>query len=349
MGQVRIKSIADFLDVPDDEIAACLSAFRLYVLRCKDDRRVAEGNGFPRDSIPVEGFCWNPREHLGDSTIKPEGTTPLDDLPLRHSVKHALRAMNVFCLEDFSQVSEREFYSIRDVGALTVEKIKALLASIGLRFKPSDNPEALLREQNKVARKVLPTVRLAAITDASSIAELGLTPGTFNRAREKGHSTAGALRALSIRDIAFDYGKRQGLEILDTLSMAGLPLTQAPTQTALWRHGFLSFDQLVLPTDPLAPLHEYSPWIGNALVERIQDRGVATLPQLVALLGSERATSIPGIGKKTHAKLLSFLAGLEQGAPAGLHRRNAKPSAPKASETSNAQAIAPTWLETVPN
>lgn len=343
MAQRHIKRITDFLDVPDSELTPCLNAFRLFILRSKADRQAAERDGFPAKSIQVESFYWNPHERASAQAIQPAGTTPLDELPLRHSVKRALRSMNVFCLEDFAEVSEREFHCIPDVGALTIENIRGLLACVGLRYKPPDDPVALLHEQNRVARKIPPDVRLASISDASSVAELGLTPGTFGRALEKKHYTVGTLRSLTIREIAFAYGKRQGQEIMDTLAKAGLALTQAPSQTELWFHGFLKLNQLVLP-DPLAPLHDFSPWIGNALVSRLQERGVNSIPQLAALLESQQAVAVPGIGKRTCANLRSFLAWLKQEPTGRWSRLHEK--APTATHT--APVCGPAWLEAPP-
>lgn len=351
MAQAHLKHVGDFLDVPDNELAACLNAFRLFVLRTKADRRAAEMEGLPHDSIPMESFCWNPRDHLENQNIPPEGTTPLEDLPLRHSVRETLRTMNVFCLEDLSEVTEREFHAMRDVGALTVEKIRALLASVGLAFKPPADPEARLREKNRVARKVAPSARLASITDDSSVAELGLTASTFNRAHRRQHTTVGALRSLTVRGLAFDYGNTQGREILDTLKRAGLTLHQAPIQTDLWHYGFISAGQLVLPTNPLAPLQDYSPWIGNALVRRLQERGVGTIPQLAAILESGAAKAIPGIGTKTQRKLLSFLARLEASQVTGdrCPRLHEKPASAKRRAASSNTGRTSTWLEAVPD
>lgn len=352
MARVHLKHVGDFLDVPDHELAACLNAFRLFVLRTKADRRAAEMEGLPHSSMPMESFCWNPRGQPENQNAPPEGTTPLEELPLRHSARQALRAMNVFCLEDLSEVSEREFHALRDVGALTVEKIRGLLASVGLTFKPSADPEARLREKNRVARKIAPSTRLASITDDSNVAELGLSASTFNRACRRKHLTVGNLRTLTVRDLAFDYGNTQVREILDTLKRAGLALHQAPTQTELWHYGLISADQLVLPTDPMTPLQDYSPWIGNALVRRLQKRGVGTIPQLAGILNSGAAKTIPGIGARTQKKLLSFLARLETSEATGgrCPRLNEKPvSAAGVKPVYGTPGRTSMWLEAVPD
>jgi hypothetical protein len=173
----------------------------------------------------------------------------------------------------------------------------------------------------------------------------------FNRARKLQHTTVGALRSLTLRDLAIDYGNMQGREVLDTLSRAGLTLQLPPTQTDLWHYGFLSPDQLVLPTDPSSPLWDYSPWIGNALVRRLQERGVDTIPQLAALLKTSEATSVPGIGRQTHEKLLSFLAQLEICRATGgrCPRLNEKrASALAVGPSRGTPGRTPTWLEAGP-
>ena len=64
-----------------------------------------------------------------------QGSTPVEDLPLADTVKHQLRTMNVYCLEDFSELGENEFMAIPHVGSIEFEKISFLLANLDMTFK----------------------------------------------------------------------------------------------------------------------------------------------------------------------------------------------------------------------
>ena len=61
--------------------------------------------------------------------------TPIDDLPLHSAVKQQLRTMNVYCLEDFSEVTEQELRELPQVESLTVAKIRSLLADLDMTLK----------------------------------------------------------------------------------------------------------------------------------------------------------------------------------------------------------------------
>ena len=64
-----------------------------------------------------------------------QGATPIIDLPLHYTVKQQLHTMNVYCLEDFSEVTEQEFRELPQVGSIAVEKIRFLLANLDMTFK----------------------------------------------------------------------------------------------------------------------------------------------------------------------------------------------------------------------
>lgn len=313
MVQRLFRTVADFLEVPEEELADCVCAFRKALLRAKADRHKAVRSGLPADSVPFDTFTWAPNDTEPVDNVPVTRTTPVDELPLRPVVRFALREMHVYCLEDLSEVDERELACTPAVGAHTVQRVRTLLARVGLDFKPDEDPERRRSERNRLARKLAPEVRFASITDASDISELGLSPGAYNRCRRKGHGTVGLLRELTLYDIARGFGEREAREIIEVLQRSGHPLRKQPTPLELWRYGFLSREELVIPTDASVDIGEFAPWLGSSLVDRLRKGGVTTPGGLRAMLGEGAGRPTVHLGPKTRAKLHAFLASTERG------------------------------------
>lgn len=307
MAEKELRTVDDFLDVPEEELYRCLQAFRLALLKTKVDRAAAAEHGLSARSIAFDTFVWNPRPADDTPVAPPTGITPIEELPLRHAVRVELKRMHVFCLEDFSMVTETEFAVIPNVGLGTVQAIRERLTKIGLSFKPSDNPESRLYEQNRLARRVPVEERLASVTDESSIAALGLTPGTYSRARHNRHRTVADLCVLKLRDVMIAYGKRQALEIITLLRHTGRDLADKPTKTDLWHAGLIPRSELPMPASPDTPIGELAPWIGSAVARNLRESDVKTIGELVQLVQDRKVQKIPGVGRKTYGDLVDVL------------------------------------------
>lgn len=320
---IEIRSVADFVDVPEDQLARCLQAFRLTILRVKADRLAAANKVIAPGRIPFDLFVWRPRQdgELDSPVATP--TLPIDELPLRCEARLRLKEMRVYCLEDFSEVTEREFLVLPDVGRLTVERIRGMLEQIGLEFKPDTDPVRALVEANRLARKVPPAERLSQVTDESGISTLGLAPAILRRAMRKGHLTVAALRNQPLRKLSAEYGKQQVKEILDVLAQAGLALQPAPSALDLWRAGLARAEELEIPRDPQTDVASAAPWLGYALTERLRRTGVVTLQNLADRCASASADDLHWLGRRTREKVLLFLR------RAGLLERTAMPDLQK--------------------
>lgn len=301
----EFRTVADFVDLSEDELRLCLQAFGRAVLAVKIHRQALIDRGRDPASIPFDKFVWNSREAGREAATAPYPEMPLSELPLRTEAKIRLREMHVFALEDLSQVTELELIVLPNVGPLAVRKIRGLLAQIGLSLKPSDDPKRRLADAARLARKVSPGERYRNLTNASPVALLGFTASTYARTCRAGIRSVGELRGMNLRELCCKFGKNQVVEILDVLTNAGLALSPPPSDFELWREGLKPASALRMPSDPATVIECAAPWLGRAVARRCREHGIETLGALADGLRNNHAAGL--FGHKTLYSIRSFL------------------------------------------
>ncbi len=73
----EIRTLSDFLDVPEEELHRCLRAFRQAVQQAKADRTNAVREGKPAKAIKFDTFTWKPQDHEIKDVGNLQGTTPI--------------------------------------------------------------------------------------------------------------------------------------------------------------------------------------------------------------------------------------------------------------------------------
>ncbi len=305
----EIRTLSDFLDIPEEELHRCLRAFRQAVQQAKADRADAVRLGKPAKAIKFDTFVWEPQDREAQDVGTLQGTTPIEELPLRPVTRHRLRELSIYCLEDLSEVSENELKCMPDVGATMVAKLRELLNAIGMDFKPNPNPVSAMYERNRLNRKLSFEERARSITDDSHLTDVGFSPATLKRAVKRGYETVGGLRALTLRTLCIEFGKAQVKEILDTLKQVGRPLHPEPTQIDLWRHGLLKSQEMQFSADANSALDDLVPWIGKSAVTCFKQTGIGTVGDLAARAEAGGLRKIMGVGARTADRTVAFLRG----------------------------------------
>jgi Phage integrase protein. len=313
----EIRTLADFLDVPEEELHRCLRAFRQAVQQAKSDRTDAVREGKPAEAIKFDTFVWEPQDREAQDIGTLQGTTPIEELPLRPVTRHRLRELSIYCLEDLSEVSESELRRMPDMGATMVARLRELLNAIGMDFKPNPNPVAAMYDRNRLNRKLSFEERARTLINDSHLSDVGFSPPTIKRALIRNYETVGELRALTLRTLCIEFGKAQVKEILETLKLVGLPLQPEPTKLDLWRHGLLKSQEMQFSADANSALDDLAPWIGQAAVTYFKEEGLETVGELVARAGEDGLRKIKGVGARTAAQTVAFLRerGLMAAAP----------------------------------
>ncbi|CAN7782811.1 hypothetical protein LJR175_008246 [Variovorax sp. LjRoot175] len=277
----RFRVVRDFLEVPPAEVGACLRAFQDWIERGQDVRAAARREGVDPLGLELTEFTWLARAE--PSAQRPAVPYPaiadIRDLGLRPSAMHKLRELNLYALEDFTQVSEDELLAVPDVGRSTVVQIRSYLHRIGLDFRESNRPGRRALQRAKIAR-LLPAHE-RNVSDESSVSELGLKPATVSRCLEKGITTIGSLRNMPLRDIWICFGEKSVLELVETLQSVGLELASRPNQLEKWRYKAIRTEKLQPPAED-APTAELAPWLGAAS-ESLQRAGIHTVGEVRAL------------------------------------------------------------------
>ncbi|MDM0073451.1 hypothetical protein QTH90_03605 [Variovorax sp. J2P1-59] len=138
-----IRSVDDLAQLPDDELLACLGQLRAAIHEAKRKHAAArrEARISADTAFEFHVFEWRPKgpQRL-DAPIKLSPQTPVEEIPVRASAREALCKLNIFCVEDLSAISEQELMMKEAIGAKTVNRLREVLARVGLDFL--SNPTA---------------------------------------------------------------------------------------------------------------------------------------------------------------------------------------------------------------
>ena len=58
----EIRSLADFLDIPEEELHRCLRSFREAIQKAKADRAASVQQGLPAQTVKFNRFIWQPQD-----------------------------------------------------------------------------------------------------------------------------------------------------------------------------------------------------------------------------------------------------------------------------------------------
>lgn len=296
MNELVIRSVDDFLKVPEAELTNCMTAFRRAIEAHKRMLVVAGEGGTHSTTVPFREFVWKPREDERPPLDRVTSTTPVDELGLKPAAVRKFRDLNLYALEDFAQATENELRTIPDVGPSIVAKIRELLAAVGLAFRPPAHPWLRAEQKAKVARALAPEDRAKRISDESDTADLGLKGTTLTRCLEKGINTVGQLRGMTLRDLYVPFGSQSLIDLLTCLDAVGKPLYSAPSQLERWKYRAIARESLVAPTED-QPVTDLQPWIGAA-AEHFARAGIRTVGELmrVATAGGQH---VRGVGQSS--------------------------------------------------
>jgi hypothetical protein len=255
-------------------------------------------------------FNWRPRGAQGlnlDGLLKPE--TLVDDIPMRSSVRDALKKYSIFRIEDLSAVSEQELLNESAIGVKSVGRLREILKQVGLDFLPNPKPEERARELNKAVLRLPPDLRVLALRgleDSASVSALGLKSSTLSRALAQRYETLGQLRRLSLPALCSGFSKREVREIYDLLMATDRPFAGSAPAIELWRQGLVSKEEIPVPTAAETPIAELRPWLGTA-VDSLSSFGIHTLGALQRKVPIGKETSFGDLRRTTIERVQAFL------------------------------------------
>ncbi|MBB3182250.1 hypothetical protein [Variovorax sp. Sphag1AA] len=288
-----------------------MAALRTAVMEARRVHAISQQEGVVSSATPFafHSFNWRPKtaNRLDTPLLSPE--TPIEELPLRKSVHEAFKALNIYCIEDLSAISEGELLAEVSIGRKTTNRLREILAGLGMEFSPNPDHRQRALDQSKAIQALSYEARAVALRDlkdSSPTASLGLRPATLIRALDLGHESVGALRRLRLVTICEAFGKRETREIYEALMLTDRPFAASAKPVELWRHGLADTDELVAPTAAHTPIEELRPWLGTS-VDALQARGIYTLDALRRFAVDKAVTSRRRLGKVTAERVATFL------------------------------------------
>lgn len=126
--------------------------------------------------------------------------TKLSALGLGPGIVRELAAMNLYCLDDLTEVSEFELLVTKHVGARTVGRLRGWLNAQGLSFKQNSNPVAAMHERARSLRKLPLGLRKGLIALDAEVSVLALSTRAFASCLKGRLTKVSDLVALEPRD-----------------------------------------------------------------------------------------------------------------------------------------------------
>lgn len=296
-----IRSLDDFLQVPEAQLPNCLAALHRAIEAQKKLRESAQVRGL---ATRFTEFEWRPKEPRKPVALKVTATTAVQDLGLKPAAVFHFREMNLYALEDFAEVTAIDLRRVPDVGDSTVAQVRELLAVVGLRFREPTDPYYARLQRAKLARGMSALERKKDISDAADIADLGLKSTTLTRCIGKGIMTVGQLRTTTLRDLCIAFGRQSVIDLLECLDGVGLELESRPTQTEKWRWHAIRREALKRPQER-APIEDLQPWIGAGVAQDLTRAGLTTVGAL-AQLARAGGLRVRGVGQGAWDKIFDY-------------------------------------------
>ncbi|MBG9389319.1 hypothetical protein [Caenimonas aquaedulcis] len=294
----KIRSLADFIEVPEAELTNCVRSLRHWIDEQKMLRADAQANG--RTFQPPQEFLWRQKAVNEKTPLQCTPTTPILELGLRFAAVAACMQMRIFALEDFSDIEASELAKVPNVGQSTVVKVREMLRSVGLDFRKPANAQRRAYDRAKAVRA---GQKLANIDDQDHVVELDLKTVISGRLMSKGITTVGQLRRMTPRDLGMMFGTAGGQHVVAKLRESGLDFEPPPKQLDLWRYHLVPLEHLARPDDN-QPIQELEPWLG-AVASAAQRAGLATVGDL-RRLAKRGPTRVRGIGEYGWRRLAEY-------------------------------------------
>ena len=303
---VLIRSLTDFVNLPDNELVRCLDAFRLAIIREKLRRETLSHAPAAGDASFTE-FVWCPKsdEDPWDDTYARE--TPLQEMPVRYDAVDHLKALNIYCLEDLSEISASELRVIPGMGLTTVTRLDEALRRIGLAFRPNPNPEAAMYERSRALQKQNRSSDENPIRPVSHVAELGLLGQTLRQLVRKGYVTVGGLQKLTLTDYSRMFGRKTALQIITRLADSGAAIEDDCSPLALWQHGLLTPADLPNSLTVEDPIGHAAPWLGRTITNMLLANGLTTVGQVAQAVVDGRLERQVKLTARAKQKTIDFL------------------------------------------
>jgi hypothetical protein len=218
------------------------------------DRRVTAAPGMPRQRR---------------AAISPE--TRIDELDLKPKVLSIFRDNALKTLGDLAAVPEAELWAQHGIGRGTVEKLRSLLHSAGLRYAPPPDPLARLHWENRQRRAEV-VKPAATVPDDARVSALGLLPAALSALTRRGLKTVSDLVSYTPLELSGILSRRAVRDTIERLTLFGLsPQPESPRR--LNGFGLIERSEYLNTLSVRTPVNELRHLLGKRATSALQAAG----------------------------------------------------------------------------
>jgi hypothetical protein len=158
------------------------------------------------------------------AAISPE--TSIGELDLKPRALSLFLDNGLKTLSDLAALPEAELWAQHGIGRGTIEKLRSILHSAGLRFAPPSDPVARLHWENRQRRAEVPKLA-ATLADDAGVFALGLLPAALTALTRRGLKTVSDLVSYTPLELSGIMSRRAVRDTMERLRLFGRSLQPA--------------------------------------------------------------------------------------------------------------------------
>ena len=203
------------------------------------------------------------------AAISPD--TRIDELHLKPKALRIFLDNGLKTLRDLAALPEAGLWAQHGIGQVTVEKLRSILHSAGLRFAPPADPVARLHWENR--RRRAEVLRPAApVPGDAAISALGLLPAALTAATRRGLKTVSDLVSYTPLELAGVMSRRAVRDTIERLTLFGRSL-QPDSPRRPNGFGLIERSEYLNSLSVRTPVKELRPLLGKRATSALRAAG----------------------------------------------------------------------------
>jgi hypothetical protein len=203
------------------------------------------------------------------AAISPD--TSIDELDLKPKALSIFLDNGLKTLRDLAALPEAELWAQHGIGRSTVEKLRSILHSAGLRFAPPSDPVARLHWENRQRRaEVLKPA--ATVADDAALSALGLLPAALTAVTRRGLKTVSDLLSYTPLELSGIISRRALRDTTERLTLFGRSL-QPESPRRLNGFGLIERSEYLSTLSVRTPIRELRHLLGKRATSALQGAG----------------------------------------------------------------------------
>jgi hypothetical protein len=239
-------------------------------IRCVTTLRSVSGKPNARNesraqpATPFPGTAQHRR-----AAISPD--TRIDELDLKPKALSIFRGNGLETLRDLAALPEAELWARHGIGRITVEKLRSILHSVGLRFAPPPDPVARLHWENRQRRAEV-AKPAATVADDARVSALGLLPAALSAVTRRGLKTVSDLVSYTPLELSGIMSRRAVWDTMERLTLFDRSL-QPESPRRLNGFGLIERSEYLNSLSVRTPIRELRHLLGKRATSALQAAG----------------------------------------------------------------------------